>query len=173
MLRQFTATAYIIESERVLMIYHRKLQKWLPPGGHIDENELPYEAAIREALEETGVEIEILSDEHIWVNRWNASSIPRPFLSLLEEIPEYKDQPAHQHIDFIFAARPVGGAEIVNHQETGGLKWFTLHEVENLEEDVEIFAETKQVIATVFKRFKEKDLLCARNLCSSPLQAST
>ncbi len=42
------------------LIFHRKLKKWLPPGGHIDPNEMPSETAIREAFEETGLEIELI-----------------------------------------------------------------------------------------------------------------
>ena len=57
MKRQFTATVYILEKDKVLLIHHRKLQKWLPPGGHMDPNETPAEAACREAFEETGLKI--------------------------------------------------------------------------------------------------------------------
>ena len=63
MRRQFTATVYILHEFKVLLIFHRKLFKWLPPGGHVDENELPSDTAIREAREETGLEIELVSQE--------------------------------------------------------------------------------------------------------------
>lgn len=148
--RQFTATAYIISDECTLLIYHRKLQKWLPPGGHMDPNEIPSEAAKREVFEETGLEVHLLTDEHIWVERWNANSFPRPYLCLLEEIPAHGTQPAHQHIDFIYVAKPIGGQEKLNTDETEGLRWFTLPEIEALKDDVEIFAETKTVIQSIF-----------------------
>ena len=84
--RQFTATVYIIEAQRTLLIYHRKLQKWLPPGGHLEANETPPEAARREALEETGMEITFMMQENVWIDRWNARSFERPYLCLLEDI---------------------------------------------------------------------------------------
>lgn len=170
MLRQFTAGAYILSEERVLLIYHRKLQKWLPPGGHVDLDELPSETAIREALEETGIEIELVSDEHIWVERWNAKSFPRPFLCLLEEIPAHGTQPEHQHIDYIYLARPTGGHEKINQTETAGLKWFTAGEAEALIDDEEIFVETKEVIRAIFNLLAEKGAQCARKPFSSLLQ---
>ncbi len=147
--RQFTATVYIIDKERVLLIRHRKLNKWLPPGGHLDPNETPAEGARREALEETGIEIEYIKQENIWIERWNASSFERPYLCLIEEIPPYKEVAAHQHIDFIYLARPVGGTERQNMNETDGLQWFTLEEVEALKADEDIFVETQECIRSI------------------------
>ena len=152
--RQFTATVYIIENEQVLLIFHRKLQKWLPPGGHMDPNETPPQAAKREAKEETGLEIEFIQQENIWINRWNASSFERPYQCLLEEIPAYGDKPAHQHIDFIYVGIPTGGNLLQNDVETTGLRWFTRIEVEQLEPDQEIFQETQQVILHLLENVK-------------------
>lgn len=146
MIRQFTSTVYIVENEQVLLIYHKKLGKWLPPGGHLHQDELPHEGAIREAFEETGLRIEIFMQENIWMERWNACSIPRPYLCLLEEIPSFGDQPSHQHIDMIYVAKPVDGTLTHNHEETHAVKWFNLEQVRALQDDVEIFIETKQTI---------------------------
>ncbi len=144
--RQFTATVYIVDGERVLLIFHRKLQKWLPPGGHLDPNELPPEGAKREAFEETGLIIELISHENIWIQRWNAVSFERPYLCLLEEIPATPKQAAHQHIDFIYLGRPIGGELKQNISETEGIRWFTREESAQLKSDEDIFLETQQVI---------------------------
>jgi 8-oxo-dGTP pyrophosphatase MutT (NUDIX family) len=146
MIRQFTSTVYVLDAGKVLMIFHRKLQKWLPPGGHVDPNELPTEAGIREVLEETGVEIKIISDEHVWIDRWNARSLPRPYLCLLENLPAHGDQPAHQHIDLIYLGQPIGGS--INKSDKGieEIRWFSLEEIDALEPDVDIFVETQQTL---------------------------
>lgn len=151
--RQFTTSVYIIENDSVLLINHKKLRKWLPPGGHLDPNETPPEGAKREALEETGMAIEFIRQENIWINQWNASSFERPFMCLLEEIPETPSQAAHQHIDFIYIAKPVGGALVCNYHETDGVRWFTLPEIEQMTSDVEIFEETKQTIRHLLPKF--------------------
>ncbi|MGE0670998.1 MAG: NUDIX hydrolase [Parachlamydiales bacterium] len=155
-MRQFTATAYILEENRVLLHFHKKLGKWLPPGGHLEENETPPECAIREAKEETGLEIALIQDERLWVTKWNAASFERPFLCLLENIPPYKDQPAHQHIDFIYLGRPVGGSLAPEADASPGLQWFTLEEVLSLKPDEEIFEETQQTIQAIFNYIAEK-----------------
>lgn len=144
--REFTATVYIIENEHVLLIFHKKLAKWLPPGGHMEANETPPETARREVLEETGLEIEFITQENVWIDRWNAKSIERPYLCLLEEIPQYRDRPAHQHIDFVYVGRPTGG---IKHDDA---KWFTLEDVEAMEGDEDIFEETRHTIRHLLNR---------------------
>ena len=142
--KHFTATAYIIDQGKVLLLMHPKLKKWLPPGGHVETNETPPDCAKREALEETGLEIELILQENLWLNFWNASSIERPYLCLLENIPAHGDKPAHQHIDMIYLASPVKGTLLE------GAQWFSLEEVEQLTDDEEIFAETKRTIRHLF-----------------------
>jgi len=60
--RQYCASSYVIDFEdaKVLLMYNRKLNKWLQPGGHIVGLETPMEACIREVKEETGIEIKII-----------------------------------------------------------------------------------------------------------------
>lgn len=58
----FTASVFIMFEEKVLLIHHNLLDKWLPVGGEIEQVhedlfETPMEAAYREALEETGISV--------------------------------------------------------------------------------------------------------------------
>ena len=58
------ATVYVKNQENLfLMVFHKKLRKWVPPGGKLQQQELPHQAAIRECYEQTGVKIRILSDK--------------------------------------------------------------------------------------------------------------
>ncbi len=152
--KQFTSTVYILDDNKVLLIFHMKMKKWLPPGGHMNPNETPPEAAKREALEETGLEIEFIQQENLWIDRWNAKSFERPYLCLLEEIPTHGNNPAHQHVDFIYIARPIGGQINQNPNETAGIHWFTWKEIEALVPDEEIFVETQQTIQHLFRMFE-------------------
>lgn len=131
--RQFTATLYIIKEEKTLLIHHKKFDKWVPPGGHLNPNELPMEAALREAKEETGLDIALLGQENVWIGeRPTGKSLERPYMCALYNIPPHRNEPAHQHIDFIFVGTPVGGDETKNLNEIHDMKWFTVKEIEEL-----------------------------------------
>lgn len=147
-LRQFTSTCYLIDQQKFLLLFHKKHQKWLPPGGHLEVNETPVETARREVLEETGLEIEFITQENIWIDDWNATSIERPFSVLLERLPPIRDEPAHEHIDFIYLARPIRGTLLDG-------KWFTLEEILVFEPNTEIFPDTQKMV----KRLTEHELL--------------
>jgi 8-oxo-dGTP pyrophosphatase MutT (NUDIX family) len=143
MRRDFTASAFIIDSQkRVLLIWHHKFQKWMPPGGHLDPNELPEDGAKRECKEETGIDVEILGEPQRDIFAGfpqEGRVLKKPFMLLLEEIPAYapKNQEAHQHIDFVYMAKPVDETQALQLQEAegGDLRWFTLDELKALPDD--------------------------------------
>jgi 8-oxo-dGTP pyrophosphatase MutT (NUDIX family) len=60
--RHFTVAVFVVWEGKVLLHLHRKLGMWLPPGGHIEKNELPNEAAVREVLEETGIRVRLVGE---------------------------------------------------------------------------------------------------------------
>lgn len=60
-LSHVTASALILHKNRVLLHEHRKTALWLASGGHLEGNELPWEAALRETREETGLLVDVLS----------------------------------------------------------------------------------------------------------------
>lgn len=140
--KHFTVTTYVVHEKKVLLIFHNKLGKWLPPGGHLENNELPPEGALREVLEETGLEVELIRQENLWINRWNAISFDRPYFCFLENIPPYGSHPAHQHIDLVYVAKPIRGTLHSEHQA----RWFSIDEALSLRIDEEIFGETHQIL---------------------------
>lgn len=103
--RHYTSTGYVYDrlTNRFLMVFHKKFQKWIPPGGHIKTGEEPNEAALREVYEETGLIGHILrfpNQTKITVN--NAIDLPLPFCVLSERIPLFGDEQEHVHINFVY-----------------------------------------------------------------------
>lgn len=52
-----TGSAIVVGRRGVVLLRHKRLGLWLQPGGHIDPGETPWEAALREAEEETGLAV--------------------------------------------------------------------------------------------------------------------
>jgi ADP-ribose pyrophosphatase YjhB (NUDIX family) len=103
--RHFTVAVFVVWEGKVLLHFHRKLGMWLPPGGHIERDELPDDAAVREVFEETGVEVELVGERREDVD--DPLQLHRPAGVQLENIG-----PDHQHIDLIYFAKPAGSTEI-------------------------------------------------------------
>ena len=57
-----TASAIVTSDAGVVLHLHKRLAMWLQPGGHIDLGEMPWEAALREAMEETGLPVMVCDD---------------------------------------------------------------------------------------------------------------
>jgi 8-oxo-dGTP pyrophosphatase MutT (NUDIX family) len=90
---------------------------WLPPGGHIEENELPDEAAVREVLEETGLGVRLVGERREDIA--DPVQLYRPAGVQLENIG-----PGHQHIDLIYFARPSGSTRIRDDFSEDKVGWY-------------------------------------------------
>lgn len=77
-------SGYLVENGKVLLVHHRGFNKWVPPGGHIEAGDTFAETVKREVLEETGLDVEVLSTAPVIINDANASPLPVPFYVDLE-----------------------------------------------------------------------------------------
>ena len=110
--RHFTATGFVIHNDSALLHWHRKVRMWLPPGGHIEPNEDPVQAVLREIQEETGVRAEVVPTSAAPSLDY-PKHVHAPVAIMIEDI----DDPAqgyHQHIDMIYFCKPVGDPARVN-----------------------------------------------------------
>jgi|SRR5690606_14255336 len=107
----FTASAWLADrsGSRVLLTHHRKLGRWLQPGGHADGDRDLARVALREAEEESGlrglrVEPAIFDLDRHW-------------------IPEHRGEPGHWHYDVRYVVWAEGGEEFVVSAESLALAW--------------------------------------------------
>ncbi|GAB3781936.1 NUDIX hydrolase [Spirosoma horti] len=115
-----TGSAWIVSPDRqqVLLIHHRKLDRWLQPGGHADGDPDVAAVALREAREETGLTSLNYIDEGI-------------FDVDVHEIPSRKDVPAHLHYDirFLLEADPL--ETFGDSDEIKNIQWFSIEMAKN------------------------------------------
>jgi 8-oxo-dGTP pyrophosphatase MutT (NUDIX family) len=115
--RHFTVAVFVVWEGKVLLHLHRKLGIWLPPGGHIERDELPDDAAVREVFEETGILVELVGERREDVS--DPVQLHRPAGIQLENIG-----PGHQHIDLIYFARPQGSTKIHADYSEDKVGWY-------------------------------------------------
>lgn len=120
--RHFTATTFIVREGKVLLHRHAKQGLWLPPGGHVERDERPDEAARREIEEETGLRLTLHSEKEAaaLARDMDCGIVAQPAFILIEDINPY-----HQHIDFTYFASLDGtGSEISSVEQRHGFAWF-------------------------------------------------
>jgi ADP-ribose pyrophosphatase YjhB (NUDIX family) len=101
--RHFTCTGFLVRGDKTLLLWHPRLRMWVPPGGHLEPDEDPVTAVLREIREETGLAAEVLPLNQIFPFAYPGQVAP-PFTILLEDSAEPGQR--HQHIDLIYFCRP-------------------------------------------------------------------
>ena len=132
--KHYTSTVYVVTEQqprKVLLIHHKKLNKWMPPGGHQEETENPYETAIRETREETGIDINGYLPKPVPIDD-RALSLPIPQYIFEEKIDPHGNQVEHYHLDMVYVVYLPH--QHVSHQEdeSHSVGWFMREEVEKL-----------------------------------------
>jgi 8-oxo-dGTP pyrophosphatase MutT (NUDIX family) len=140
--RHFTVAVFVVWDGKVLLHWHRKLGMWLPPGGHIERDELPDEAAAREVLEETGVAVELLGERRDDVE--DPIQLHRPAGVQLENIG-----PGHQHIDLIYFARPKGTFSIRDEYAADRVGWYAPEDWDGMAVNAEVRGWCERALASL------------------------
>jgi len=143
----FTVEVFIVYKNKVLLRKHDKYKIWLSVGGHIELNEDPIQAAIREVKEEVGLEIELLHRGKIPKKKEDYQELlPPRFLN------RHRINENHEHITLTYFARAkTDKLKLSKKEKTEECKWFNLEELENpeyeIKDDIKQYAKTALVLA--------------------------
>ena len=123
----FTVAIFVVHEGRVLVIHHRRLERWLPLGGHIELDEDPEVAALREAKEESGLDVVLVGERPPTTGPGTRALIAPRFLDI------HRISATHEHIGMIYWARPVSGDLQRAEEEHHDIRWCTSAELDALQ----------------------------------------
>lgn len=116
----FTASCFIVDAGgRLLLHHHRRLNRWLQMGGHVEAGESAWRAALREGAEESGLRDLALNSGIFDLD--------------IHGIPAANREPDHDHFDIRFIARTAAPETIaIDRSESKELAWVTLDRAADL-----------------------------------------
>ena len=124
-MRHFCASAYIINpnTKKLLLVKHSDYKKWLQPGGHIEDNETPEEAAVREVYEETGIKTTLIGQHFP-----REDDLIRPL-----GIQCNRKDNGDRMIDIIYVGKPNNpDAPLKVNDESKDIGWFSRHDLDEM-----------------------------------------
>ena len=113
-----TASAIVVGDRGVVLHLHRRLHKWLQPGGHLEPGEPPERAVIRECVEETGLRVA------------HPSGGP-----CLVHVDVHRAARGHVHLDLRYLVTAPDDDPAPAPGESQDVAWFSWAEAERLADD--------------------------------------
>jgi 8-oxo-dGTP pyrophosphatase MutT (NUDIX family) len=155
MIKESTASAFMFRTDgdgvcRTALVWHPRLELWLPAGGHVEDDESSAEAALREIGEETGLRGELLPGPSLPLPAgFPHSAVVAPWWVVeMDACADNHTREPHRHIDHVFVARVRDDAADQN--AVHEVRWFTEQEIsqaEGLSEDSRL--QVKQLFAMI------------------------
>ena len=122
----FTVEEFIVYNNKALLRKHDKYGIWLGVGGHIELNEDPNQAAVREVKEEVGLDVQLYDNSANLEGDYDGELIPPQFMN------RHRINDSHEHIALIYFAKTKSDKLVLSETEkSDGCKWFNLNELDN------------------------------------------
>jgi len=121
----FVSDTFVVNGDAVLLRIHDKHKIWLPPGGHIELDEDPAQAAVREVREEVGLDVTLLGASQSFTDGTHDLIVPR-------FVNRHRVSDTHEHVSFVYFARSDSRTFVEGETEkSDGIRWFTKDELDD------------------------------------------
>lgn len=133
----YVVTAFIVHKDKVLLIHHKKLDRWLAPGGHVELDEDTDQALSRELKEETGlrlgIELEVIQPNHYHslkaqveeVENTGGFDVKPLFIPWAMEIHPYPPLSGHNHIALVYVCSSTTDKVRLEEDAAHSIQWFS------------------------------------------------
>ncbi len=120
----FTVEVFIVYKDKVLLRKHDKYKIWLSVGGHVELDEDPNQAAVREVVEEVGLNVELAGTQP---NTGEAHNPNYRELLAPRYLNRHRVSPTHEHVTLVYFARATSDRVTVTYRgdQSEEWKWFT------------------------------------------------
>lgn len=125
----FTVNAYVVHDNKVLLVHHTELSRWLGLGGHVALDEDPEAAVIRIAKKESGLDIQLIGSRPPLNDPDNKALVAPAFMDI------HPISPSHRHIGMNYFARSTTDA-VTKAPEHDLIRWFSEAELDDAEAGV-------------------------------------
>ena len=133
----------------LLLVHHKKFDRWMIAGGHVEQNENPVEAVLREANEETSAMPRLVCFLHSSLEDTYLTWLLPPEYFFEYRIPAQADEDEHSHIDCVYIG--LVDSKKISHrvEEFNAIQWFSEKEVA---ESTTMFPETQRTALDLFRK---------------------
>lgn len=142
----FTVEVFVVFGDRVLLRKHDKYKVWMSVGGHIELDEDPNQAALREVKEEVGLDV-VLDDSLLTFRGKNRGTelIPPYFMN------RHRVNDVHTHVTLYYFAKATSDVinETIEREKSEECRWFSR---KDLEEDTEVHERIKFYALTALEK---------------------
>ncbi len=134
----WTGSAFVWDpkEQKLLLMHHRKLDKWLQPGGHADGDTNLERVAQKETDEETGIQVK---NPVSWPDEMNVFDID------IHKIPARKNEPTHLHFDVRYLFLADSQQAPVQNEESHEVKWFKIEELLEITKEESILRPIRKI----------------------------
>lgn len=153
--KHFTASIFIFhkfEQEwKILFVHHKKFDRWMIPGGHVENHENSVEAVLREAFEETSLAPTLISFIHKELPQTDSKWLLPPEYLFEQRIPAHKENDEHFHLDCAYVS--VTDEDTIKHreEESNDIQWFNEKEIKK---ETSMFLSTQKMALEFLKKLK-------------------
>jgi ADP-ribose pyrophosphatase YjhB (NUDIX family) len=123
----YSVDVFVVNKDAVLLRKHDKYKLWLAPGGHIELDEVPTLAAVREVKEETGLDVMLIGEiAQISEGPAYTELLPPRFMNI------HPVNETHQHISLVYFAQSDSRDMSQGEEEVSDeMRWFTKDELDD------------------------------------------